>query len=299
MDQLIYNKELSISHFKNTMDKQGLKMKALAKKSKIVQPFDKIDTQIKSDINKLIEQEQLNTKENFIVEHISDKKKLVDLTTIEKIDDYEDRKKSIAIIENHVKMSTTPNVIQNDIKTNNNININSNMDNIETIQNTEMPTEEDATVVVPKFKPLSIDMINASLKVVSDLPAGKKLRVIDDVRLAVEDRWVPSLARLSISGQYNRDSRHYITYFLDHLFTCTEQTINSVLANIRNGVNQDTNVAVFQGLVSKLHTFLHRYEIMRNVYVDDSDIYSRLGVIRDKFRVFDATLFRNLTISNK
>ena len=144
------------------------------------------------------------------------------------------------------------------------------------------------------WKSLSVDMIMTSFKVIADLPDGAKLKIVNGTHLAKEDSYVACLSRYS-EGQ----GRDKIISFLDHLFLESERNIYEILDNIRNGNNVDTNVSVLNGVISKIHIFLHRYEKMRNVYIQDSSAFARLGIIRDKFFTFLNTLFRNMVIPKK
>jgi hypothetical protein len=138
---------------------------------------------------------------------------------------------------------------------------------------------------------LSIDMIATSFKVVTDLPDGAKLKIVDDTHLAEDNSYVKSLSRYT-TGQ----NRNKVISFLDHLFHETDRNIAIILGEIRSGVNVDTNISVLYKTIGKIYTFLHRYENMRNVYKKDSSAFARLGNIRDKFYTYLDTFFRNVLV---
>lgn len=140
------------------------------------------------------------------------------------------------------------------------------------------------------FQKIDIDHINISFKVIGDLKEGSKLKIIDDLFLAEDNNYMQSLSRQS-------GYRDKIMDFLDHLFLETKRNTEDVLAQIRNGIDVDNNVSILENLVSNMVIFLHRYDIMKNVYKSDSGTYSRLGIIRNKFFTFRHSLFRNLAIS--
>lgn len=143
------------------------------------------------------------------------------------------------------------------------------------------------------FPELNLDYINISFKVVGDLKEGSKLNIVDNLYLAEDNNnsFIRPITRYS-SGQ-NRDK---IMDFLDHLFLETKRNTEIVLSNIRNDIDVDNNVSVLENLVINMVIFLHRYDIMKNVYKEDSGTYSRLGIIRNKFYTFRHSLFRDITI---
>lgn len=144
-----------------------------------------------------------------------------------------------------------------------------------------------------KWPDLNIDMISSSLKVIADLRVGYKLKIVESNRLAEDNCSMYSIFR------YGEDKkRENIISFLDHLFSETERNIWNILADIRQNVNVDTNVCILQGLIYKIHIFLHRYENMRMTYKEDSDTFTRLGLIRDKFFTFLNALFRDIVVKN-
>ncbi|ARF10289.1 hypothetical protein Hokovirus_1_168 [Hokovirus HKV1] len=140
---------------------------------------------------------------------------------------------------------------------------------------------------------LNIDMISSTLKVIADLRVGYKLKIVENNRLAEDNSTSYKLFR------YGDDKkRENIISFLDHLFCETERNIWNILSDIRQNVNVDTNVCILQGLIYKIHIFLHRYENMRITYKEDSDTFTRLGLIRDKFFNFLNALFRDMVVKN-
>jgi len=144
---------------------------------------------------------------------------------------------------------------------------------------------------IDNWESLTIDMIGTSFKVIADLPIGAKLKIVDKTHLAEDTSYLTSLARYS-AGQ----GRNKIISFLDHLYYETERNIEIIINNIRVGNNIDTNISNLRGIIGKVYIFLHRYEIMRNVYKNDSSAFARLGIIRDKFYTFMDTFFRNMVI---
>lgn len=150
-----------------------------------------------------------------------------------------------------------------------------------------IPTEEQY-----KWPTLTIDDINTSFKVVADLQAGSKLKIINKKHLATDDSYALALTRYN-TGQ----GREIIISFLEHMFKQTEQNVYDILTNIRLGVNIDNNVSILSNLIYKMATFLHRFDVMRSVYVKDSSTHARLGNIRDNFFTFHLNLFREMTVS--
>lgn len=142
------------------------------------------------------------------------------------------------------------------------------------------------------FPSLDIDHINISFKVIGDLKEGSKLKIVDNQYLAEDNSFIQSLSRRSTD-----QSRDKIMDFLNHLFFETKRNTEEILQKIKDGVDIDNNVSVLENLISNMVIFLHRYDIMKNVYKSDSGTYSRLGIIRNKFFTFRHTLFRDMTIS--
>lgn len=156
--------------------------------------------------------------------------------------------------------------------------------------NVNGPSDDDSTDA--KWPDLTVDLIGSSLKVIADLRVGYKLKIVSRNRLAEDNSYVYGLLR------YGEDKkRENIISFLDHLFAETERNIWIILADIRQGHNVDTNVCTLHGLVYKIHIFLHRYENMRSAYKEDSDVFTRLGLIRDKFFTFLNVLFRDMAVT--
>ena len=146
-------------------------------------------------------------------------------------------------------------------------------------------------VSVSSWPSLSIENINTTFKVVGDLSHGSKVKIIDDRYLAEDNSYLSSLSRYN-SGQ----SREKIMGFLDHLFDETKQLTLTILANIRSGADVDNNVSILENTTTNMMVFLHRYDVMRDVYKCDTGTYARLGVTRNKFFTFRHSLFRDLAI---
>lgn len=162
---------------------------------------------------------------------------------------------------------------------------------IDTLSPIDDPDKKNSKKEKIDFPELNIDMIGTSYKVMGDLPANTKMKIIDNTHLAEDSGYLSSLSRYS-NGQ-NRDK---IINFLDHLYHETVRNLWKLLADIRAGIEIDTNVSVLQGLLGKINVFLHRYENMRNVYKSDSSAFARLGIIRDKYYTFLNTLYRDMVI---
>ncbi len=136
---------------------------------------------------------------------------------------------------------------------------------------------------------LSIEDVNATFKIVGDMK-GKEKFIIEYKRyMAIDKSWAPSLTRTS-------EYRKIILSYLEHLFNETKRLINVLLTDIDNGVDVDIKVSELENMISNMMIFLHKFDTMRNVYIDDTGIHARLGVIRNKFFTFRHSLFRKLAI---
>lgn len=162
---------------------------------------------------------------------------------------------------------------------------------------TPKPVEQTNIVIVPsepvKSEPwpvLSVDNINTTFKVVADLPANTKLKVVGRIHLAAEDSYIPSFSRYQ-----SEQGREIIISFLEHVFKETDRNLHDLLRQINNGESVDNNISVLSNMMYKLSIFLHRYDNMRNVYKNDSGVHARLGNIRDNFFTFYNNMFRELT----
>ena len=141
---------------------------------------------------------------------------------------------------------------------------------------------------------LTIENINTTLKVVGDLKDGAKVKIMDDRYLAEDNSYISSFTRYN-SGQ----SREKIMNFLDHFFEETKRNTLFLLDNIRNSINVDDNISELENIVTNMMVFLHRYDVIREVYKNDTSTYARLGVTRNKFFTFRHSLFRDLVIAKK
>jgi len=165
---------------------------------------------------------------------------------------------------------------------------------VETADKTSSDSKNaDGKVVTEKFQwpDLTIENINTTFKVVGDLKEGAKLKIVYNQYLAEDTAYIPSLSRWN-----NDQSREKLMSFFNHLFKDTKRVVMALVQDIRNAVDVDNNVSTLENLVSYMIIFLHRYEVMRNVYRSDSGTFARLGVIRNDFFIFRASLFRDLSI---
>lgn len=165
------------------------------------------------------------------------------------------------------------------------VNINT-MADIEEVNTVET---SDSETTLPEWKQLTLDNINTSFKVVSDLLPKTKLRVIDSTHLAAEGSYISALSRYR-SGQ----DREKIISFIDHICTETDRHINELLSQIKNNQAREVNINNLQQLMHNLSTFLHRYDNMRSVYQSDSSSYARLGNIRNRFFNIISTFYRTI-----
>ena len=138
---------------------------------------------------------------------------------------------------------------------------------------------------------LSLDNINTTFKVVGNLKEGIKLKVVENKYLSEDNAIVAAVARYTAG-----EGRDKIISFLDHLFLETKRNIDSLLIDIRSGVDVDTNVSDLENTIGNMMIFLHRYEVMRNVYVKDTGVHAKMGVTRNKFFNYRSALFRNMVI---
>ncbi|AUV58591.1 hypothetical protein [Bandra megavirus] len=139
------------------------------------------------------------------------------------------------------------------------------------------------------WKDLTVEDINVSLKVVAELREGGKLKVVDNSYLAEDNAYLGSISRYT-SGQ----GRDKIMSFLDHLFYETKRNHEKLITDIRNEKDVDNKIPELRDLFSNMIIFLHKYEIMRNVYKSDSGTHARLANIRNKFFTFKESFFKDL-----
>jgi hypothetical protein len=138
---------------------------------------------------------------------------------------------------------------------------------------------------------LSIEDINTTFKVIGDLKDGAKLKIVDNRYLAEDNSYIVSVSRY-LTGQ----SKEKIMSFLNHLFAESKRTTEKLVEDIRNGIDVDNKVSELENILSNMVIFLHRYDVMRNVYKSDTGTHAKLGVIRNKFFTFKGTLIRKLAI---
>ena len=138
---------------------------------------------------------------------------------------------------------------------------------------------------------LSVGDINTSFKVIGDLSEGAKLKIVDDTYLAEDKAYISSFARYT-GGQ----SRERIMSFLDHLFNETKRNHEKLISEIRTGIDVDNKTPELRDLFGNMIIFLHRYDVMRNVYKSDTGTHAKLGVIRNKFFTFKESFFKDLCV---
>lgn len=153
-------------------------------------------------------------------------------------------------------------------------------------------TEAEPAPTKPEWPALTIGNINTTFKVIGDLKEGSKVKIIDTRYLAEDNTYFCSFSRYK-EGQ----GREQIMSFLDHLYHETKRNVKELIANIRNNIDVDDNVSELENTMSNMMIFLHRYDVMRAVYRDDTGTHARLGVIRNEFFKFRHSLFRDLAIS--
>uniref|UniRef100_A0A6G6ABQ1 Uncharacterized protein n=1 Tax=Borely moumouvirus TaxID=2712067 RepID=A0A6G6ABQ1_9VIRU len=145
-----------------------------------------------------------------------------------------------------------------------------------------------------KLKELSVSDVNVSLKVVGELKEGSKLKIVDNSYLAEDNDGNGYLGsfRRSMSGQ----SRDKIVVFLQHLFEETKRNHLQLLAEIREDKDTANKMPELRDLFGNMIIFLHKYEVMRNVYKTDSGTYAKLGEIRNNFFHFRESFFKELCV---
>jgi len=166
--------------------------------------------------------------------------------------------------------------------------ISKDLDTAETIHLEEKLNESKEKDEWPE---LSIEDINTTFKVIGDLRDGAKLKIVENRYLAEDTAYFTSVTRYS-SGQ----SREKTMSFLSHLFNETKRNTEQLLVDIRNNIDVDTRVSELENVISNMMVFMHKYDVMRNVYKSDTGAHAKLGVIRNKFYTFRGSLFRDLAI---
>ena len=159
---------------------------------------------------------------------------------------------------------------------------------------TETKESKESEKIENEWPSLSIDQILITFRVIGDLKEGTKLQLVDNTHLAEDNSYAIGLTR-AWKGQ----GREKIISFLEHLLLETKRNMLLIIANIRNGMDIDNNISKLLGFFTKLHVFLHKYDVVRAVYKSDTGTYARLGVIRDNFFTFSNTFFRDLVLHNK
>ncbi|AKI79303.1 hypothetical protein [Acanthamoeba polyphaga mimivirus] len=160
------------------------------------------------------------------------------------------------------------------------------IDDLKTETNPLIPKEKDY-----EWEELTVEDINTSFKVIGDLKEGAKLKVVDGSYLAEDKAYLSSFARYT--GGQGRDR---IMSFLDHLFNETKRNHEKLILEIRNDNDVDNKIPELRDLFSNMIIFLHRYDVMRNVYKSDTGTHAKLGVIRNKFFTFKESFFKDLCV---
>lgn len=161
-------------------------------------------------------------------------------------------------------------------------------ENKQTHQIPHMDRESKEEFVWPQ---LSIEDINTTFKVVGDLKEGAKLKIVENRYLAEDNSYI-----VSVSRYFTGQCKEKIMSFLNHLFNESKRTTEKLIEDIRCGIDVDNKVSELENLLSNMVIFLHRYDVMRNVYKSDTGTHAKLGVIRNKFFTFKGTLIRKLAI---
>lgn len=141
---------------------------------------------------------------------------------------------------------------------------------------------------------LSIENVNTTFKVIGDLREGVKVKIVDDLYLAEENSYITSFTRYT-----NGQSRDNLMNFLNHLFEETKRNTMELLTSIRANHDIDNKISELENIYSNLNIFIHRFDIMRNVYKGDTGTYAKLGVIHNKFLTYRQSFFRDMVIHKK
>ena len=160
-----------------------------------------------------------------------------------------------------------------------------------TIQNDTKPiTDTNIGNNDAKHEPvLTIDDINTSFKVVSDLSANIKLKVIDNKRLATDDSYV-YIFRSVDNGQ----GREAIINFLELMEKETKQHINKLLAEVKKQINVSNNIATINNIMHNMAVFMHNYHKIKTVYQADSTSCARLDNIYQNYINLESGIFRDI-----
>lgn len=139
---------------------------------------------------------------------------------------------------------------------------------------------------------LSIDNINTSFKVITDLQPGYKLKVVDKLYLAPDNSYFYMLR-----NPKNGAGRNVIISYLDHLYSETSFNINKILSNVNN-INDEgycKNIGVLTDLMHNLSTFVHHFGKIKEVYKTDSSTCARLDNIYKKYQNLHTIIFCQIT----
>ncbi|XWV25529.1 hypothetical protein QJ856_gp0228 [Tupanvirus deep ocean] len=146
-----------------------------------------------------------------------------------------------------------------------------------------------------EWNDLTIDNINTSLKVVTDLKIGYKLKVIDKSFLAPDDSYV-----YAWRSYWNGASRDVIISFLEHLFEQTNSQMSKLISDIKsNTKNNYKNIGILNDLVHNLSTFLHGFNKIKDVYKSDASCCARLDNIYKKYVNMHTIIICEMTSKNE
>ena len=140
----------------------------------------------------------------------------------------------------------------------------------------------------PKSETKRLDNILSSLEVVANLNRGEKLRILDNNRLAVDDRYFPSIMRY--------DKREDIIKFLDFLYNEVEYHVLNYVTKISQKNDLDHSVDYLHKLLSRVDILIFKFVNLSYIYDSDTDCKSRLTVIRDKYDIFSRNIWRKILI---
>lgn len=159
----------------------------------------------------------------------------------------------------------------------------------------EIATEEEF-----KWPVLTIKNINTTFKVIGDLTAGSKVKVVDDRCLAVDDAYLPSISRIGLNNRKRTMS------YLEHLLLESKRIAYEMLTEIRHsyvlgGVNNNTvnnKISELRNFHRNLNIFLHKFDTIKFVYKSDSEVYSALSDTYNNFCTFEDSFYRQLVLGN-
>lgn len=130
-----------------------------------------------------------------------------------------------------------------------------------------------------EWNELTIDDINTSLKVITELQPGYKLKIINKSYLAPDNSYT-YLCR----SYWNGADRNTIINFLEYLFDQISLQINKLITNIKtDSKNNYKKIGTLNDMIHNLSTFIHNYNKIKYVYKSDTSCCSRLDNIYKKY----------------